>query len=569
MRQTDFGGGWPFQTGMFEGADQAREKNGVIYTKPWVVDLILDLAGYQDQADLASRLAVEPAAGYGAFLIPMACRLVRSCQERGLPVLDCAASLIAYEVDPTSASVARGLTSQALVGMGVAPDVASTLVKGWIRTGNYLIEARNLPAADLVVGNPPYIRLEDIDPFEMAAYRRAYQSMSGRSDIYVAFFEAALRQLRPKGLCAFICADRWMRNQYGAELRRLITTAFGVEAVVEMHQADPFESAVSAYPAVTVIRRDKQRPAVVASAEAGIAQSNADTIVSALRATRLGLAPVERPKGLRAARVDTWFRGSDPWPLVSPEQLALLRYLEDRFDPLESVATGTTVGIGVATGLDDVFITTNADLVEESRLLPLAMAADTFSGSFRWSGHYLVSPWTIDGLVDLRAYPRLTAYLAEHEARLRRRHVAARAPTQWYRTIDRVNVSLTGKPKLYIPDIKGRIHPVLDKGESYPHHNLYVVQSTSWDHEVLGGLLMSAVGQFFVECYGVRMRGGYLRFQAQYLRRIRVPRLQDVGHGAATTLVDAFQRRDVKLATEVACNLYGIESLPNGLLVGP
>ena len=34
---------------------------------------------------------------------------------------------------------------------------------------------------------------------------------------------------------------------------------------------------------------------------------------------------------------------------------------------------------------------------------------------------------------------------------------------------------------------------------------------------------MSAVGQFFVESYGVRMRGGYLRFQAQYLRRIRVP----------------------------------------------
>ena len=34
---------------------------------------------------------------------------------------------------------------------------------------------------------------------------------------------------------------------------------------------------------------------------------------------------------------------------------------------------------------------------------------------------------------------------------------------------------------------------------------------------------MSSVGQFFVESYGVRMRGGYLRFQAQYLRRIRVP----------------------------------------------
>ena len=67
------------------------------------------------------------------------------------------------------------------------------------------------------------------------------------------------------------------------------------------------------------------------------------------------------------------------------------------------------------------------------------------------------------------------------------------------------------------------LDPVLDRGETYPHHNLYFIQSDEWDLEVLGGLLMSAVGQFFVESYGVRMRGGYLRFQAQYLRRIRVP----------------------------------------------
>jgi adenine-specific DNA-methyltransferase len=86
-----------------------------------------------------------------------------------------------------------------------------------------------------------------------------------------------------------------------------------------------------------------------------------------------------------------------------------------------------------------------------------------------------------------------------------------------------VTHSLTEKPKLYIADIKNQLDPVLDRGETYPHHNLYFVQSDVWDLEVLGGLLISAIGQFFMESYGVRMRGGYLRFQAQYLRRIRVP----------------------------------------------
>ena len=74
------------------------------------------------------------------------------------------------------------------------------------------------------------------------------------------------------------------------------------------------------------------------------------------------------------------------------------------FEPLESEATGTEVGIGVATGLDKVFITKDPKLVEESRLLPLAMADDTVTGHFRWAGHYLVNPWDSDGLVDLQGF---------------------------------------------------------------------------------------------------------------------------------------------------------------------
>ena len=50
---------------------------GAIYTRPWTVELILDLAGYHPEADLVGALAVEPAAGDGAFLMPMVERLLR------------------------------------------------------------------------------------------------------------------------------------------------------------------------------------------------------------------------------------------------------------------------------------------------------------------------------------------------------------------------------------------------------------------------------------------------------------------------------------------------------------
>ena len=43
-------------------------EHGEIFTRRWIVELILDLAGYDADRDLASMTAVEPACGAGAAL---------------------------------------------------------------------------------------------------------------------------------------------------------------------------------------------------------------------------------------------------------------------------------------------------------------------------------------------------------------------------------------------------------------------------------------------------------------------------------------------------------------------
>ncbi len=190
--------------------------------------------------------------------------------------------------------------------------------------------------------------------------------------------------------------------------------------------------------------------------------------------------------------------------------------------------------------------------------MPLAMADDTVTGHFRWAGHYLVNPWDPDGLVDLKDFPRLRAYLEKNQEAIKKRKTAQRNVNGWYRTIDRVHLPLAGRPKLYINDIKNVFNPVIDKGETYPHHNLYFVISDAWDLEVLGGLLLSSIGQFFIESYGVRMRGGYLRFQAQYLRRVHVPRPDSISPAQKRQLIEAFRRRDRQLATRLGTEIYGV-----------
>lgn len=531
------------------------ESKGIVYTKPWVVELLLDLAGYRPERNLVDSVVVEPSAGEGAFLVQLAQRLILSCLRQNRPISDCHKSIIAYEIDSTSSDKACSAVSDSLVSIGIDSCVAYSLARGWIRTGDYLLESSSLQAADFVIGNPPYVRLEDI-PGEVAnIYRSAYPTMKGRADLYVGFFEAALRQLRKDGVCAFICADRWMLNQYGAELRKFVTAGYDVGAIVEMHNANAFDDEVSAYPAITIIRRRSQRPTVVASIKEFDESRPSISITEALNAAASGREP-ELVKGLTLATIDEWFTGSAPWPCSSPTRLALLRRLEAEFEPVESSETGTKVGIGVATGCDKVFITKDADLVERARLLPLAMASDTVSGNLEWSGNFLVDPWNCKGLANLSEFPRFAAYVEQHREVLSKRHVAKRNLSGWYKTIDRVSHTLTAKPKLYIPDIKDRFNPVLDRGTTYPHHNLYFITSEKWDLEVLGGLLLSTVGQLFIESYGVRMRGGYFRFQAQYLRRICVPKPQSLTKTQSKILIQAFRSRDRTMASEISAEIY-------------
>lgn len=540
------------------GLAPAGEPKGVVYTQPWVVDLILDLAGYRPSEDLAERYAVEPSAGEGAFLVPMVRRLMASVSACGRSLGDIRESIRAYELDRDAAARARELVVRELRQFGTSDTEAQGLAESWVRPDDYLLASPQDGRADLVVGNPPYIRYDDLPPGALDAYRRLYPAMVGRSDIYVGFIEAGLRQLKNGGALAFICADRWLRSAYGAELRRMISTVFGVEAVIEMHDAPAFVDEVAAYPAVVVIRRAPQGQVVVASAGPG---AGSLTDGSSLAEAVIGLAHgrVTGVPGFTATTLDRWFRGTSPWPALEPHQLQLLQGLEGRFGPLEDEHTGTKIGIGVATGADRVFVTTSPELVEADRMLPLAMTADTRHGALQWSGHYLVDPWTSGGgLVDLAAYPRLRAYLEDRRKELQGRNIAQRMPRDWYRTIDRVHHELTTKPKLYFPDMKLTSNPVLDRGETYPHHNLYYLTSKTWDLEVLGGLLLSRVAQLFIEAYCVKMRGGTLRFQAQYLRRIRVPDPDVLTEALCNRLRKAFRARDADAATAAAIEAYGI-----------
>ena len=547
-----------FSSDVFLGADVERMKSssgqerGAIFTRPEVVCFILDLADYTADKPLWKFRLLEPSFGTGDFLLSAIERLLISASRDNIPAIQLSGAIRAIELHRETFVATRQRVFTLLVAFGMTHPDAVELADAWISNGDFLLE--NLPENfDFVVGNPPYVRQEMITAPLLAEYSRRYTSLYDRADLYVPFIERSLQLLSNGGVLGFICSDRWMKNRYGGPLRQLVSRNYTLKYYIDMVGTHAFQSEVVAYPAITVIERGKMGRSRIAHRPEVTTES-----LARLR---------DQITGPTQYFTDTIFEISGvtidqrPWLLEADAQssLSLVRRLEAEFPTLEDA--GCSVGIGVATGADKVFIGPMADLaVEDERKLPLVMTRDLLNGAVHWHGLGVVNPFEEDGsLADFARYPLFAAFMEKHAAQLKARHCAQRGNGSWYRTIDRITPSLARTPKLLIPDIKGSAHIVLEDGLLYPHHNLYFIVAKEWPLPALQAVLRAGIAHLFVRAYSTKMHGGCLRFQAQYLRRIRLPHWRDISIDNQQALGSAAASNDVDTALAIVGQIYHLD----------
>lgn len=559
LRQISFEGMCEVTAALTSLATSGREERGAVFTKPEVVNFILDLVGYTEDRPLTRLRFLEPCFGDGDFILMAIRRLLKSWKREGVtPAADLADCVRAVELHRQSFESTNKKVIALLEEFAISAETARELARRWLTAGDYLLVQIG-GSFDMVFGNPPYVRQEMIPDALMAEYRMRYRTIYDRADIYIPFIERSLSLLNQNGSLGFICADRWMKNKYGGPLRQLIAEQFHLKTYVDMVNTPAFHSDVIAYPGIVVISRERG-----ATTRAAYRPSIDSHFLSGLAKALVGPGSPTEETGVRVLCNVT--RGCEPWILDADAGVSLIRRLEASFPTVEEV--GCKVGIGVATGADKAFIGPFENLdVEDSRKLPLAMTRDILTGTVKWKGNGVVNPFADDGsLVDLAKFPRLKRYLEARRDEIAGRHVAKKAPANWYRTIDRITPSLATTPKLLIPDIKGDAHVVFEDGRLYPHHNLYYFTSNEWDLKALQAVLMSGIARLFVSTYSTKMHGGFLRFQAQYLRRIRLPKWSDVSRAAQRSLIAAAERNDVHSCNEAVFQLYGLTESERAVL---
>lgn len=192
-----------------------RSKLGAYYTPPPLVARLLDIA--EDAGvDFSKNNVIDPACGGGAFLAPVALRMINKMNKSSAEwtLKRISSNLKGIEIDAFAAWMASVLLESALMPL---------CVKARRRLGNVITvgDALNLSdigSFDLVIGNPPYGRVT-LDNEQREFFSR---SLYGHANLYGLFTDLALRLTKKKGIIAYLTPTSFLGGQYFKSLRKLL-----------------------------------------------------------------------------------------------------------------------------------------------------------------------------------------------------------------------------------------------------------------------------------------------------------------------------------------------------------
>jgi hypothetical protein len=476
-----------------------------------------DLPGPGVVLDALRRVRVcDPACGCGAFLLGMLHELDRlrglldpgPAGRRRLAIVR--ANLNGLDLDPLAVDVARRRLWLSVAAAGATAPPPSELVRA-VRAGDALAEGALPGGFDVVLTNPPYVRMELLKPLRPVLRRHYPQVHAERADLYVYFYARAQELLREGGIGCFLSSNKWLRAGYGERLRRHLLDGQAVRLVVDFGELPVFPAAT--FPAVVVWQKRPRgdTPTLWARVadlracyEEGI-REHVDRLAEVLPAAQFGRSG---PRLLGATAADRHRRLEASGPCLGD-------------------LVGGRVCRGVVTGLNAAFLvdrrTRDRLLAEDpgsaAVLRPLLTGDDVRRYEAHFREVYLL--YLAHG-GDVRDYPALRRHLAPFRPRLERR--ASRQAWWQLQQPQAAYVPFFEAPKIVYPVIAraGRFAP--DPKGHYLTDKVFFLPTADW---YLLGVLNSRPALEYLQgtcsVLGDERRGGRLELREMYLRRLPIP----------------------------------------------
>jgi adenine-specific DNA-methyltransferase len=464
---------------------------GFVETPTETVDLMVSRL-FAGKAPSRNDSVLDPGCGTGAFI----CGVLRWCEKNGRhpPVI------VGVESDPGHLATLRSKFN----GLPFVRILHQDFLEA------------DLGGFDFVIGNPPYVPITSLSAGEKEQYRRSFVTARGRFDLYLLFFERALRALKREGRLVFITPEKFLYVETAAPLRRMMARMWIEE--IRLLDEGTFNGLVT-YPTVTsVVNRTSEERTRTVLREGTV---------------RYSALPRDGQSWMPAIWGDT--ADSDGVPLGS---------------------VCRRISCGVATGADEVFVCAARDLDYELRpfSLPTIAGRDLDPEKTELTSRYvMLIPYTREGclLPEQRLGP-LASYLKKARSRLLRRTCVAHKV--WYAFHETPPLNDILRPKIMCKDISFRPHFWVDaEGLFVPRHSAYyIVPNEPALTSSLCDYLNSDAAYRWLHAHCQRAANGFLRLQSRILRQLPVPAGVLADSGKASRRFDKIRAYGAKRRSDPA-----------------
>lgn len=466
-------------------------QNDQIFTPESIVVKMLDEVGYKD--DILDRVILEPSFGDGNILIEIVKRILDECKKQNLDCYTYLDNIYGLEIDVSMYNKCISRLNNLLLNYGFKEYNWPNLICGDILLYNFDKKF------DFIVGNPPYIRVHDLDSNVRVQIKR-FEFSKGTTDLYVVFFELCLNLLNDLGKLCFITPNSWMKNNSQKVFRKWLAEENKVESIIDFGNYMVFKD-VGTYTAITIL-----------------SNNNITTNYKLM---------LDENREKFSVNVNLKDYMEDSWVFHDEETNNFLLKIKLRNTSLSDLCD---IQFGLSTNADSIYIINKDNLDNfEYNILKKVVKASTLEDD-----KYIIFPYNWDA--DLKSYkpileddmknsyPKTYEYLLKFKNKLQSRDMDANAKV-WYQYARSQGLNNSNNKKIALKHIiKEDINDytlVCDK-ETIIYSGIYIVVKDESNFNLVVDVLNSPEFLKYVYLFGKDMRGGYRAINSKIVKSYKI-----------------------------------------------
>jgi hypothetical protein len=419
---------------------------------------------------------------------------------------------------------------------------------------------------DIIIGNPPYVRVQNIDSKLVDYYFENYKSPKGKLDLSILFFEKISYLLNDNGLCSFISSAQWMQTEYGENLRKIICQSKKLTEILDFGSLPVFDG-VSTYPAIFLFN-----------------QNESDTLSYRLAKNKneLNLYSIQNLKSLQ---INYKNLGIKPWSFSAFD---LDSFLEKKKIKHKLLSDFGKAYYGIVTGMDKAFIVDDTIVkkfnLETSLIYPFAYKGEEVNRYLNTNPKSsVIYPYRInnEGEQELLTpeslknnFPNIYNYLTSFKDDLEKRKDSRKlyaTGDNWFSHVRQGNIGLINAKKIQIRGISHNIKcGYLDSGNAFSGANCpAIILSEKFSNLIIMGIINSSLIDYYLKQVCPKKLGGYLRYNTKSISNIPIiyPEYEEFFESKVIKISGFYKSKDKVILrfSEFFKNTLKLESIPRKL----